>query len=194
MAVNVAPTSSAPAPVVSPGNRRRWLFLLAVLLVLVLGSYALAWYSAYGLSQSYLSDADASYDAGEYLNALVGYREFDEAQQKYVDRGGYMEVERIWGDQHAQPVPPDVARARERIDEIVNEWLTIEDAESFVQENIGRSNPYLALIYLRLGELYEAEGSERDARDIYESFADLFSNEAELTARAEANLARLEGE
>jgi tetratricopeptide (TPR) repeat protein len=193
MAVNVAP-STAQTPAASGMGRRRWFLLLGLVVVLLVGSYALAWYSASQLSQGYLRDADASYDEGEYLNALVGYREFDEAQQKYVDRGGYMEVERIWGDRYAQPVPPDVARARQRIDEIVNERLTIADAEAFVQQNIGRSNPYLALLYLRLGELYETDGKRRDARDIYESFADLFPNEVELTARAQQNLERLESE
>ncbi len=191
MAVNVAPAPTQ-LPVGSRIAGRRAYWLIALLVVVLIFSYVLAWTSAYRLSQGYLQDADASYDSGEYLNALVGYREFDDAQQKYVDRGGYMEVERIWRDRYAVPVPPEVARSRERIDEIVNERLTIDDAESFVQENIGRSNPYLALLYLRLGELYEADGSERDAEDIYSSFADLFPNETDLITRAEQNLERLE--
>src|SRR5688572_18413574 len=115
MAVNVAPTPTQ-TPVGSRAVGRRSFWLIGLLVVVLLGSYALAWYSAYRLSQGYLQDADASYDSGEYLNALVGYRAFDEAQQKYVDRGGYMEVERIWGNRYALPVPPDVARSRERID------------------------------------------------------------------------------
>lgn len=193
MAVNVAPAPTQ-TPVGSRAVGRRSFLLIGLLLVVLLGSYALAWYSAYRLSQGYLQDADTSYDNGEYLNALVGYRAFDEAQQRYVDRGGYMEVERIWRNQYAQPVPPDVARARERINEIVNERLTIEDAEAFVQQNIGRSNPYLAMLYLRLGELYEADGNTRDAEDIYSSFEDLFPNETELVARAQQNLERLESQ
>ena len=80
-------------------------------MVLVL-SYALAWFSAYRLSQGYLHDADASYDRGDYLNALVGYKEYDQAQKRYVDRGGYMDVEHIWADQYALPVPPEVVQAR----------------------------------------------------------------------------------
>lgn len=191
MAINIAP-SPTPASAAPRIVGRRLFWLVGFLVVVVLFSYALAWYSAYGLSQGYLQDADASYERGEYLNALVGYREFDDQQQRYVDRGGYMEVERIWGDRYAQPVPPDVARARQRIDEIINERLTIDDAEAFVQQNIGRSNPYLALLYLRLGELYEADDRIRDATDIYSSFADLFPNEAELAARAQQNLERLE--
>ncbi|MCC6801705.1 MAG: hypothetical protein IT319_02380, partial [Anaerolineae bacterium] len=170
---------------------RRLFWLVGLLVVVVLFSYVLAWYSAYRLSQGYLQDADASYDRGEYLNALVGYREFDDQQQRYVDRGGYMEVERIWADQYALPVPPDVVQARQRIDEIVNLLLTIDDAEVFVQANIGRSNPYLGLIYLRLGELYEAASRTADANDIYSSFADLFPDDAELDARAQQNLQRL---
>ena len=64
-----------------------------------------------------------------------------------------------------------------RIHETVYERLTIEDAEQFVQENIGRINPYLGIIYLHLGELYELDGQLRDAEDIYESIPNLFPNE-----------------
>lgn len=190
MAVSVAPSpNQVTAPAASP--RRAITLFIGLIVVLVL-SYVLAWFSAYRLSQGYLQDANASYDRGDYLDALVGYKEYDEAQKRYVDRGGYMEVERIWADRYAQPVPPDVMQARARIDEIVNQRLTIGDAESFVQANIGRSNPYLALIYLRLGELYEADGSTADARDIYESFSGLFPDASELVARAQQNLDRLE--
>jgi tetratricopeptide (TPR) repeat protein len=190
MAVNVAPSSTqVAAPIGSP---RRVILLLAVLIGLLVFSYALAWFSAYRLSQGYLLDADASYNQGNYLDALVGYKEYDQAQKRYVDRGGYMDVEHIWADQYALPVPPDVVRARQRIEEIVNVRLTIKDAEAFVQANIGRSNPYLGLIYLRLGELYEADGRTADAKDIYSSFADLFPDDAELDARAQQNLQRLE--
>ena len=189
MAVNVASPSQVAAP---SGSARRAILLLIGLIVIVLVSYGLAWFSAYRLSQGYLQDADASYDKGDYLNALVGYKEYDQAQKRYIDRGGYMDVEHIWADQYALPVPPDVVRARQRIDEIVNQRLTIDDAESFVQANVGRSNPYLALIYLRLGELYEAADRIDDAKDIYSSFADLFPGETDLNARAQQNLQRLE--
>ncbi len=189
MTVNALPTpTQAAAPA---GSRRRVILLLIALLLIVIASYGVAWFSAYRLSQGYLQDADASYDKGDYLNALVGYQEYDQAQKRYVDRGGYMDVEHIWSDQYALPVPPDVVHARQRIDEIVNQRLTIDDAESFVKANVGRSNPYLALIYLRLGELYEAAGRIDDARDIYSSYAELFPNEPDLDARAQQNLERL---
>lgn len=189
MAVNVVPSS--PQVASSTGTPRRAITLFAALIVVLVVCYALAWFSAYRLSQNYLQDADASYDKGDYLNALVGYKEYDKAQKRYIDRGGYMDVEHIWADQYALPVPADVVQARQRIDEIVNSRLTVDNAEAFVQENIGRSNPYLGLIYLRLGELYEADGRTADAKDIYSSFADLFPNEAELNARAQQNLQRL---
>ncbi len=191
MAVNVAPPP--PQVVTSAGSPRRAIIVFVALIVVLVASYALAWFSAYQLSQGYLLDAGANYDRGDYLNALVGYKEYDDTLKRYVDRGGYMDVEHIWADQYALPVPPNVMQARQRIDEIVNQRLTIDDAETFVQANIGRSNPYLALIYLRLGELYEAAGRSADAKDIYSSFADLFPNEAALSARAQQNLQRLEG-
>lgn len=77
-----------------------------------------------------------------------------------------------------------------RIHETVYERLTIEDAEQFVQETIGRINPYLGIIYLHLGELYELDGQLRDAEDIYESIPNLFPNDKTLQAQAADDLAK----
>jgi tetratricopeptide (TPR) repeat protein len=166
---------------------------LSGLVVIFVFTYTLAWWSAYHLSQTYLDDADASYNDGRYLDALLGYEEYDRAQSKYVQYGGYIQVQRIWSNDYAVPAPAPVERAEERIDEIIEERLTTADAEQFVQENIGRSNPYMGIIYVRLGELYEADGQLRDAEDIYESVPDLFPNDQDLIERAMANLERLRG-
>jgi tetratricopeptide (TPR) repeat protein len=154
-------------------------------------TYLVAWWDAYRLSVTYLKDADAAYQEGQYLYALLGYQEFDRAKGEYVDYGGYIQVQRIWEDTYAFPEPGEVRRANQRIDEIIYTRLTLEEAEQFVQENIGRYNPYMGLIYLRLGELYEAEGQFRDAQDIYESFPDLFPDDQELIERARADLENL---
>lgn len=174
--------------------RTRLLMLLGGLFVLLLVSYALAWWTAYRLSMTYLNDAEASYDAGEYVNALVGYEQFDRARNDYVEHGGYMQVQRIWADRYAVPVPSEVQHARERIDEIVNSRLTIEEAEQYVQENAGRESPYLGMIYLRLGELYQADGRTLDAEDVFASFADLFPQEAALIERAQQHLEALQAD
>lgn len=187
------PGGAEAAAVVRGWSRRRTLLLLGGLIVVLLGSYAAAWWTAYRLTLTYLGDADANYDAEQYVKALVGYEEFDRAKNAYIEHGGYMQIERIWADRYAVPVPPEVQRARERIDEIVNVRLTIEEAERYVQENIGRGdNPYLGLIYLRLGELYQADGRLRDAEDIYTSFADEFPQDAALIERARQDLAALQ--
>jgi tetratricopeptide (TPR) repeat protein len=94
----------------------------------------------------------------------------------------------------ARPVPSVAAQADARIDEIINERLTIEQAEQFVQENIGRTNPYLGIVYVRLGELYEADGDLRSAEDIYREIEELFPSQPELIERANANLARMESQ
>jgi tetratricopeptide (TPR) repeat protein len=193
MAVNTLPPEQA-----DPRFRwtsKRLLLLFGGLIAVFLLTYLLAWYGAYRLSQIYLSDADTSYDSGEFLNALLGYEEFDQTQNRYVDYGGYVQIERIWSDSYAQPVPPDVVRARERIDEIINSRLTIEEAEQFVQENAGRGNhPYLGLIYLRLGELYAAAERFEDAADVFSSFADLFPGNETLIERARQDLEQIQGQ
>jgi len=190
MAENLAVQNTPVVPVPARGRSRTAIFIAAVAILFAL-TYVLAWWDAYRLSNSYLDDADQSYDEGRYLDALVGYETFDQEQRKYVPRGGYLQIDRIWSSSYARPVPDDVRRAEDRIDDIIYSRLTLEDAEQFVQENIGRSNPAMGLIYLRLGELYEEAGQRRDAEDIYESIPDLFPKDAELIERAQADLARL---
>ncbi len=173
---------------------QRVLLIILGVLILFAATYALAWWDASRLANRYMADADASYAAGTYLEALTGYQEFDEASNDYVQKGGYMQVERIWQNRYAWPIAANYARATTRIDELINERLTVDQAEQFVQQNTGRANPYLGTVYLRLGELYEAEGDTRSAKDVYADVADLFSNEPALAERAQAHLDRLNGQ
>jgi tetratricopeptide (TPR) repeat protein len=188
---------SAPAATVAPTPRRqswRWIaIVVGIVLLLIAVTYAFAWYRASSLTQSYLRDADASYDSGKYLEALVGYEEFDPARNAYVTHGGYMQVEKIWADPYSWPRPAGVERAQTRIDEIINQKITIQEAENFIQANTGKSNPYFGIIYLRLGELYEQSGDVASAKDIYTSIEELFPGEQDLIARAKEHLARLQG-
>jgi tetratricopeptide (TPR) repeat protein len=176
-----------------PAPSRAMILIVGLIMVLPL-TYGLAWWDAYRLTVTYLEDADTSYGEARYLDALLGYEEFDAAAHDYVERGGYIQVRRIWENAYAWPAPAQVRRAEKRIDEIIYHLLTLEEAELFVQANIGRNNPYMGLIYLRLGELYEADGRVRDAEDVYESFPDLFPNEHELIERARADLERLQAQ
>lgn len=190
----IAPTANQEEAV-QPA-RFPWLRLFVIILgvlLLFVATYTLAWWDASRLANRYMVDAQQSFAAENYLEALVGYREFDETREEYIQRGGYMQVERIWQHRDAWPIADTYNQARVRIDEIIDERLTVTQAEQFVQQNIGRANPYLGPIYLRLGELYEAEGDTRAAADVYEEVAALFANQPALAERAQANLARLNG-
>ncbi len=170
---------------------RNVLIGLAVVAALFAATFALAWWDGARLSAGYIADADRAYEAGDFLLALTGAEEFDPATNEYVTRGGYMPALRVWDHPYAWPRPAGVARAEQRIDEILQGRLTIEDAEAYVQANVGRPGPYLGMVYLRLGELYEQEGDERSAAEIYEEVPELFPNEPALVERARANLERV---
>jgi tetratricopeptide (TPR) repeat protein len=201
--MTVTPTTIGPpqeigaaeqAAALSAGARltRGILLGLALVVILFATTYAIAWFRAARLTTTFMNDADASYAAGKYIEALTGYEEFDPATNRYVTRGGYMKVARIWADSNARPRPESVARAQARIDEILNQRLTIEEAEGFIQANIGKQNPYMGQIYLLLGELYERDGDVTSAKDIYGEIEELFPGEPELIARAKEHLTRLE--
>ncbi len=186
--------ASTPTTATGAGARlaRRVLLALAIVALLFVGAYALAWYRASQLATRFMADADSSYSAGKYIEALTGYETFDQATNSYVTHGGYMKVARIWSDPQAWPRPANAAQAEARIAEILDQKLTIKEAEGFIQANVGKANPYMGVIYLRLGELYEQEGDLESATTIYGEIAELFPAEAELIARAEAHLTALD--
>ncbi|WP_374685700.1 hypothetical protein [Promineifilum sp.] len=193
MTANLSTAQASPIPPVATRRARWWrwpVIVLGVVLVFV-GTYFLAWWDALRLTNTFAANADASFEAGNYLDALAGFEEFDETSNEYIWRGGYGDVVRIWRHNMARPVPAAAAQAEARIEEIINERLTIAEAEQFVQENIGRTNPYLGIVYLRLGELYEADGDERSAEDIYREIEELFPGQQTLIDRANAHLERL---
>ncbi|MCL4265899.1 MAG: hypothetical protein KJ069_21985 [Anaerolineae bacterium] len=192
MTTNLPIVLGTPVPV-APSRLKQWRFPLIALAVtaVFVATYALAWWDAQRLTATYTADANASFEAGNYLEALAGYEGFDEESNEFVHYGGYGDIERIWRGKYARPVPASVSNAKVRIDEIINERLTIEQAEQFVLSNIGRANPYLGIVYLRLGELYEADGDMIAAEDIYREVLSSFRNQPELVERAQANLTRL---
>lgn len=193
--VDTAPALGASAAERRAGPRvgRAVLIGVALLLVLFISTYIVAWLRASRLTATFMADADASYDAGKYLDSLTGYEEFDQATNSYVTHGGYMKALNIWASSDAWPKPASIERARARIDEVLQDHLTVQEAEGFVQANIGKQNPFLGPIYLRLGELYEEEGDVESARQVYTDIADLFPGQDDLIARAQEHLAKLDG-
>ncbi len=175
-------------------SKQLLLGVLAIIVVFV-GTYAFGWYNADQLSSRFYNDATASYKAGDYLNALVGYQKFDEKTNKYINYGGYVSVEKIWSSPYSWPVPAFVQESRQRSQEIINQKLTADQAVQYVQENTGRPDaPYFGEIYLRLGELYEQQGDIKDAKDIYTSMPSLFPNRKDLIAIAQQRLDKLKSE
>ena len=187
-------TSEAPQPSEEASPKLSWLrapLIIAAVLVLFAATYAFAWYRAYTLSETFMQNAQASFEQGDFIDALSGYDSYDEATGSYVFQGGYAQVVNIWNNTYAWPIPATVEDAEGRINEIINQHLTLADAEGFIQANTGRASPYLGAVYLRTGELYEQD-SPRDAQEVYESIPELFPNQPELIEQAEERLRRLE--
>ncbi len=191
--VSVPLSTAAPAVAARPAGRKlnRPLLLVALIVAAFALTYAYAWSRAQALGATYLKDVDASYNAGKYIEALVGYDQFDPKTNKYITHGGYMQVEKIWGDPYAQPKPAGVERASQRINDIIYHKMTLDEAQQFVQANTGKNNPYFGIIYLRLGELYQQKGDVKDAKDVYSTIPDSFPNDPQLVAQAKQHLQAL---
>ena len=198
MTASIQPPSVSPAAQpeaaasVRPGFLRRALLVASLAGLFFALSYALAWFNASRLSARFIQDADAAYDQGEYLESLVGAQRFDPQINEYVKQGGYLDVEKIWSSSYSWPAPSELERASQRTQEIVDQRLTIEMAEEYIRDNTGRSAPYFAEVYLRLGELYEQDGDQRSAIEIYRDVIDLFPGREDLVSKANEHFTRLD--
>ena len=194
----VPATSDAAATAVAAARRRfvkNLLLGLLILAALFLITYALAWYNANQLASRFFQDSEASFKAGDYLKALVGYQKFDATTNKYINYGGYLNVEKIWSSPYSWPQPPYLQQAVQRAQEVISQKLTVQQAEQYIQENTGRpGTPYFAEIYLRLGELYEQNGDTKDAIDVYQSYASQFPDRPDLIEQAQQHLAKLQSQ
>lgn len=172
-------------------QRKIWLYAILTVVGLFLVNYLAGWIQANRLSSQYLQDANAAYARGEYLEALTGAKIYSTQQAKYVQQGGYQQVERIWSYPFAWPRPPAYAQAQAKIQEIIDQRLTAAMAEAYVQANIGKKSLYLGAVYIRLGELYEESGDRRGAIEVYRDVIDLFPGQTDILNRASDHLTRL---
>jgi hypothetical protein len=190
--------AESAGPIATPPKTsfgKRLLIGLLILSATFLVTYALAWYNANLLATRFLKDSDASFASGDYLNALVGFQTFDPKTNQYLNNGGYLNVEKIWSSSFSWPQPAYVQRALNRSQEIINQKLTVQQAEQYIIDNTGRpGTPYFAEIYLRLGELYEQNGDTKDALDVYNSYASQFPDRKDLIEQAQQHLTRLQGQ
>jgi len=174
---------------------KRLVLVILIIAAVFLATYAFAWYNAYQLSQRFYQNADSSFQAGNYMDSLVGYQEFDPNTNRYINYGGYVSVEKIWSNRYSSPQPPFVETARQRSQEIIQQKLSVDQAEQYILENTGRPGaPYFGEIYLRLGGLYEQQGDIADATSVYQSMPGLFPNRQDLIQQAQERLAALESQ
>jgi hypothetical protein len=190
-----AGTTAAAAASARTRLGKRILLGLIILVATFVVTYVIAWYSANQLATRFILDSENSYNSGDYLNALVGFQKFDDETNKYINFGGYLNVEKIWSSSYSWPQPAYVQQAVERSKEIIAEKLTVQQAEQYIQENTGRpGTPYFAEIYLRLGELYEQNGDIEDAIDVYQSYPSQFPDRKDLIELAQQHLEKLQSQ
>jgi len=153
------PAAEAPAPAAKTGFAKKFLLGLLILAVLFLVTYTMAWYNADQLATRFFQDSEASYKTGDYLKALVGYQKFDNPTNKYINYGGYLNVEKIWSSYYSWPQPPYLQQARQRAQEIINH-VTAVAAESGIHFRMDRALRANTLLAHRLLWLAEASGHQ----------------------------------
>ncbi len=180
-------------PAVKLSTWARVLIIVLGIVVYIIINYALAWIDAYRLSSRLMADADSSYNSGAYMQAFMGYEQRDPVSGKSITKGGYVDVLHVWSDAYSWPLPQSLLeKGKARLQDIMNNHMTIADAENFITAFSGLDNPYLGDVYLRLGELYQQSGDRATALSVYKDVADLFTDRPDIILQAQEHIKKLE--
>jgi len=169
---------------------KKWIGALCAVLAVAL-VYGYVWFGSYQLANKYYDQAESSMGKGNYGIALKGDDIFNKTSGKYEYIGGYEQVLNIWKNGYAWPKPPVYAKAKDKIDTIINDKLTPEEGVQLVQQYMRQSNGFLPEILAASTQKLIDQGRMDEAKDVYAMLTDAFGSEPGIQKQIEELAARL---
>lgn len=165
-------------------------FIIATISIIVgfILIYSLVWYETYQNSLNFYEQSTDNFEAGDYGLALKGGEEYDQELGAYAYTGGYEQVLAAWSNKWAIPKPSLYQKAEEKINEIIYEKLTAEEAYFIFQEHFRSSNRHLPEILIQSGKLYSENGEYSKAEEIFELAIKAFGRNEAIKKAAEEQL------
>ena len=176
-------------------KKAKWKHLIApaVIAAVIAVAYAQVWYESYKRAETYYDEAMGKYAAGQYVSALKGERTLSPDGKNYVFSGGFQQVLETWEHPFALPKPAVFKRAQAKIDEMIEEKMSVSDGEQAFKQFFRLDNRFLDRILIRVRDRYAEQGQKRDALDVYQTVLDAFPMNEHAAAEAKRKIEALGG-
>jgi len=151
-------------------------------------TYAWSWYESNSMSARYYQDALRKFNNGDYISALKGEEFEKEDKSGYYFSGGFQQVVQIWEHPFACPRPDEYKLAGEKINEIIDEKITIEMGMEMFNRYFRQDNFYLGRVLLKTGERYYEKGEQDKAMDTYRMAREIFVLNEDIVKEADEKI------
>lgn len=141
---------------------RKVLITIGSLILVSLVIYIWSWQEVNIKTNKYYDDAIKSYESGDYMAALKG-KGSSGLETSSISKGGFQNVVQAWSVPYAVPKPAEYNEALRKIDELINQKLTIELGEKIYDKYVGVDDTYLPQVMIRIGDMYKEKGDVEKA-------------------------------
>ncbi|WP_123042987.1 hypothetical protein [Cohnella candidum] len=169
---------------------KKWIAALAAVLAVVL-VYGYVWLGSYKMAVKYYDQAEENMNKQRYDIALKGDEAYNRTSKKYEYVGGYEQVLSIWKSPYAWPRPAVYDKAKDKIDEIVNDKLTPEAGVQLVQKYLRQDNAFLPEILVSSTKKLIEQDRKDEAKDVLDMLSDAFGSQPGMQEQIEALNAKL---
>ena len=170
---------------------KKKLIIAGLILVILVGSYGIAWFKSYDRTVTYYNNAMENYQNGDYASALKGTKRLKDDKSGYEYLGGFQQAMEIWESKYAFP-KPDIAEAAENMAQTLISELDAKACNTIFQTYFRKDNKFLPEILIRMGDLQMEEGQLEKAKDTYEMAMGTFGHLPEVAEMISAKLEELE--
>jgi tetratricopeptide (TPR) repeat protein len=167
---------------------KKWMIISSAVVIFVLVVYGWGWIQSYTMSERYFQQANANMKAGNYAIALKGTPSTN-GDTDY--QGGYEQVVNMWSGPWSFPRPSIYWEAEHQIQDIIQNKLTISDAQDIIQTYLNLDNEYLPEIMLQIGDESLKNGDIDTAREAYNQVIQVFGEDTNAVKAATEQLKKL---
>jgi tetratricopeptide (TPR) repeat protein len=166
---------------------RKVLITVGSLILVAIVIYVWSWEEVNIKTNKYYNDAIESYRSGDYITALKG-KGSSGLETNSISKGGFQNVVQAWSAPYAAPKPAEYKESLGKIDELINQKLTIELGEKIYDKYVGIDDAYLPQVMVRVGDLYKEKGDLEKAKLWYNRVIDNYSLYGDAKQLAENRL------
>ncbi|MCG8452212.1 MAG: hypothetical protein MI717_03395 [Spirochaetales bacterium] len=163
--------------------------IIFVLLFVVILVYLLTWNEIKSKSELYYNYSVEFYENNEFEKAIKGHEQV--IRNQYVYFSGLQQICTAWESPLSWPKPKVYSQAKEKLNDIIVDKMSIEERNSFIKKYFQIDKKYLAEMMLSIGDSYYERGELEKALQTYEKVKEIFVHRKDAQNKADIAIAKI---